>query len=91
MRIVDMDPDFIFKTMYEMGDIKSPRIKIDRKNKLIHGFSFDREVIEDTIKDATTHYEVTRCTFPSYMICLDFGDDETSFNVAAVALKLRFN
>lgn len=84
------DPDYMWKIMYEMGDIKSPRLKFDRKNLLIHGFGFDRETVEDVIKSFTSKYTVGRCTMPSYMVWYEF-EDEKEFNSAVVALKLQYS
>lgn len=90
MEILHNEPDRFWEFMYDVGDIKSPRLKFDRKNLLIHGFSFDRKTVEDTIKSFTDKYTTGQCTSPSYMVWYEF-EDEREFSLAAVALKLQYS
>lgn len=90
METLHNEPDRLWKLMYEWGDIKSPRLKFDRKNLLIHGFSFDRKTVEDTIKSFTDRYTAGQCTTPSYMVWYEF-EDEKEFSLAVVALKLQYS
>ncbi len=85
-----MNWEAALKCMLEMEGIKTPYLKIDSKNKLIHGFSFDREVVEEVIRLITTSYEVSDCPLLTHMVRYDFGDD-VSFNTAAIALKMQFS
>lgn len=84
------DPDHVWKLVSELCDIKSPRLKFDRRNLLIHGFSFDQQTVEEIIKAFTTNYTSGRCTTPAYMMWYEF-EDEKEFSSVVVALTMQYS
>lgn len=73
----------------KISKIRSPIFSIDRKNRLVHVYSFGVKAVEETIKEITSKYTTSWCVMPSYIKCFDFADDADLCTVI-IALTLQF-